>query len=121
MFDVFFNHFRRNVASTADKVATSPEVLAPVAFLEFGVFHLEFPGGFTFQILYQGGDVSGRIDRDEHVNVVGSYGTREYFSTFFVADASEEFFGAVTNITLEYFVPVLGDPADMQIDGEHRV
>ena len=55
------------------------------------------------------------------MNVVGSYGTREYFSTFFVADASEEFFGAVTNITLEYFVPVLGDPADMQIDGEHRV
>jgi len=116
MFDVFFNHLGGHVPGTADKVTTSPQVLAPVAFLEFGELHLKLSGGFAFEILYQRGDVGRGIDGDEHVDVVWGYGTGEYFSTFFIADATEEVFRTLANVAFEYFVPVLGNPADMEIN-----
>ena len=121
MFDVLFNHLSRHVPGTADKVTTCPEVLAPIAFLKFRVLHLELSGGFTFEIFYQGGDVGGGIDGDEHMHVVWGHSTREYFGTFLIANATQQLFGTLANIAFEYFVSVLRDPTDMEIDGEHRV
>jgi hypothetical protein len=52
MRNVFLDHFGGDIARTADKVATGPEVLPPVPFLEFREFHLQFSTHLAFEILY---------------------------------------------------------------------
>ena len=118
VFGVFLDHLGGDIARTADKVAPGPEVLAPVSFLQLRELHLQLPAGLALEVLYEGGDVGGGVDGDEDMYMIRSHCSREDLDVFLVADTAYEVFGSMTNIPFQHLVPVFGDPAQVQVDGE---
>lgn len=118
MFNVFLYHLCGHITGGADKVPAGPEVLTPVAFFEFGVFHLEFSGCFTFEIFDQFWDWCTRVYGDEDMNMIWCNGATQYLNVFFVTDSADKFFCSLSDVSFQDFETILSDPTYVYIDRE---
>jgi len=109
MLKVLLDDVIGDVASTPSTVANSPEVFAPVAFLEFREFLLDQSGGTTFQSLHEFTDGESGWVFYMHVDMVFAHYSFENSNVFGVTNLHDERATAMLNISLEDWVAVLGD------------
>lgn len=118
VFKVFLDDVIGDIASTPGTVADSPEVFAPVAFLEFGEFLLDKSGGSAFESLHEFTDGESGWVCYVHMDVVFAYYPFEDSDVFGVTDLHDKGATAVLDISLEDWVAVFSDPDEM--DGHTR-
>ena len=121
MCDIFFDHLRKDIAGADNKIPARPKMLSPVAFFEFGEFHLETAGRFAFEVFDECADRKAGIDGNEEVDVIGRDRTGENFDIVFVANTADEVARADADLAVENFVAIFCDPRDVELDVEKCV
>jgi hypothetical protein len=119
--NVGLDDFIGDVAATTTKVAPCPDMTAPKALAHVRKFPQETIGAFPFHPLDQPTDGDMRRDRDHHMDMIGRDVALEDIDAGLLAlfpDDSTHSFG---DLTAQYFVAVLGNPDDMEVDGKCRM
>ncbi len=110
MVKIFLHHLVCNIACTPNSITDCPEMLTPILFLEFRVFHLQYPRTSTFQpfddITY---GFRGSI-LNVHMHMVFTYDPFEYLHIFCITNLYQKFSTALLYIALQYFVAIFCYP-----------
>ena len=121
MLNVLLDHLFGNVSSTHHEVASGPQVLSPVPFLEGWVFHLELSRRFPFEVLYQGAGSGRRVYGDENMDMIWGDGAWNDFDILLYADSPDEVSRSLAYLSLQHTVAILGNPRDVELDAEDWV
>lgn len=111
--DVLQDHFIGDIARTGDVVTARPEVLAPVAFAEFGEFLLDLPRRGPFAVLDQFGWCEVGRGGDEEMDVARRDASGKNRDFVFRTDQSNEVSHPNGDLAGQNGVAVLRDPDDM--------
>ena len=118
---VRFDDLVRDIAAAAAEGATRPDMAAPKALPHRRKFGQQPLGAFAFHPLDQATDGDMRWDRDHHMHMVRRDVPLEDIDTGLLALFTDDGTDPFGHFTAQYFMPVLGDPDDMKVDGKCRM
>ena len=110
-----------DVAATAAKVASCPDMTPPKALAQVGKFPQQTIGAFAFHPLDQATDRDVGWDGDHHMDMVWRDMPLEDIDAGLLALFTDNGTDPFCDLTAQSFMAVLGDPDNMQMNRKGRM
>src|ERR1700730_18572786 len=106
LFNCLLDLLLADGADTGTEVATRPQMLSPIAFLEVGKLILQFARGGSLQILSDFGRTQLRRTRHQQVNMVSADMALHDGDVSAHAELSDDFAGSFCDFRPQHLVPI---------------
>ena len=116
LINILLNHFVGDIARADCQISSGPKMSAPELLAQMRKLRQQNPRAYAFQPLHNLAYVLRWTIRDEHVNMVAGYLTRDNFNLMLNHNLPQDIPGANCHLTRQYPLAVFGNPNNVYFE-----